>query len=131
MDILSDMNMLSVDSRCFSFDGRGNGYARGKGIGVLIIKRLSDALREKDTIRAIIRSTGSNHNGYTPGITQSNQQSQEMLLKECYEKAGLSMQRTGFFEAHGTGTAIGNPIEANGIGAVFWRSQSPDQRLCI
>ena len=119
MHILSNMNMLSPDDRCFSFDDRGNGYARGEGIAVLIVKRLSDALRDGNTIRAVIRSTGSNQDGYTPGITQPNQLSQELLIKECYDKAGLDMQRTGFVEAHGTGTAIGDPIEANALGSVF------------
>jgi hypothetical protein len=102
------MNMLSADSRCFSFDERGNGYARGEGVGVLILKRLSDAIRDGDTIRAVIRSTGSNHDGFTPGITQPNPKSQELLIRECYAKAGLDMSRTGFFEAHGTGTPVGD-----------------------
>ena len=111
--------MLSPDSRCWSFDERGNGYARGEGIGVLIIKRLSDAIRDGDTIRAIIRSTASNQDGFTPGITQPNQKSQELLIRECYARAGLDMRRTCFFEAHGTGTAVGDPIEANALGAAF------------
>jgi len=102
------MNMLSVDSRCWSFDERGNGYGRGEGIGVLVIKRLSDAIHDGDTIRAVIRSTSSNHDGFTPGITQPNPKSQEDLIKECYAKAGLQLARTGFFEAHGTGTPVGD-----------------------
>jgi acyl transferase domain-containing protein len=102
------MNMLSRDSRCWSFDERGNGYARGEGIGVLVLKRVSDAIRDGDTIRAVIRSTASNHDGYTPGITQPNQKAQELLIRDCYAKAGLSLDRTGFFEAHGTGTPVGD-----------------------
>ena len=76
------MGMLSPDSKCFSFDHRANGYGRGKGIAALILKRLPDALRDGDTIRAVIRSTGTNHDGRTPGVTQSNERSQSMLIQE-------------------------------------------------
>lgn len=98
---LTNMNFLSPDSRCFSFDDRANGYARGEGFGVVVLKLLSDAIRDDDTIRAVIRSTGSNHDGRTPGITSPSRDAQELLIKETYEKAGLDLQLTRFFEAHG------------------------------
>lgn len=98
---LSNMNFLSTDSRCYSFDHRANGYARGEGFGVVIIKTLESALKNGDTIRAVIRSTGTNQDGYTPGITQPRGEAQELLIKETYRKAGLSMKPTMFFEAHG------------------------------
>jgi acyl transferase domain-containing protein len=98
---LSNMNFLSSDSRCYSFDHRANGYARGEGFGVVIIKTLTDALKDGDTIRTVIRSTGTNQDGYTPGITQPSGVAQEQLIKETYRKAGLSMKPTRFFEAHG------------------------------
>lgn len=129
--MLSDMNMLSPDSRCWSFDERGNGYGRGEGVGVLILKKVSDAIRDGDVIRAVIRSTGSNSDGYTPGITQPNPVAQEALIRDCYRKAGLHMHRTGYFEAHGTGTPAGDPVEANALGAAFRRERDQDRPLYI
>lgn len=105
---LSNMNFLSTDSRCYSFDHRGNGYARGEGFGVVVIKTLSSALENGDTIRAVIRSTGSNQDGYTPGITQPSGDAQERLIQGTYRKAGLSMRPTMFFEAHGMNICISN-----------------------
>ena len=131
MHVLSNMNMLSPSSRCFSFDHRANGYARGEGFGVLVLKRLSDAIRDGDVIRAVIRSTGSNQDGYTPGITQPNGDSQETLIRETYEKAGLDMDSTRFFEAHGTGTAIGDPTEANALGAAFRKTRTSEDPLYV
>ena len=98
---LTNLNMLSPDGRCYSFDERGNGYARGEGCGVLVLKLLSDAIQDGDTVRAIIRSTGSNQDGRTPGITQPSQEAQENLIRDTYAKAGLDMGFTRFFEAHG------------------------------
>ena len=107
---LSRMGFLSKDSKCFSFDSRANGYGRGEGFGVLIIKRLSDALLANDTIRAVIRATGSNQDGRTPGITQPSQVAQENLIRETYRKAALDMSVTRFVEAHGTGTLVPIPF---------------------
>ncbi|KAI9842656.1 MAG: Type I Iterative PKS [Sclerophora amabilis] len=128
---LTNMNFLSPDSRCFSFDDRANGYARGEGFGVVVIKLLSDALRDGDTIRAVIRSTGSNQDGRTPGITQPSGDAQESLIRETYDKAGLDMETTRFFEAHGTGTPIGDPIEASAIGGAFRKHRDSDEPLYI
>ncbi|KJZ76225.1 hypothetical protein HIM_04307 [Hirsutella minnesotensis 3608] len=128
---LSDMNMISKDSRCWSFDERANGYARGEGVAVLILKRMVDAVRDGDTIRAVIVSTGSNHDGHTPGITQPSQKAQEMLIRQCYSKNGLDTRRTAFFEAHGTGTPVGDPIEANAIGNVFREGRDADDPIYV
>lgn len=95
------MGFLSPDSRCYSFDDRANGYGRGEGCGVVVIKRVSDAIRDGDTIRAIIRSTGSNQDGHTPGITQPSRDAQASLIRETYQKAGMDFTMTRFFEAHG------------------------------
>ncbi len=110
---LSNMNFISPDSRCFSFDDRANGYGRGEGVGVLVLKRLTDALNDGDTIRAVVRSTGSNQDGRTPGITQPSRDAQERLIRETYEKAGLDMQTTRYVEAHGTGTVVSPQRHAN------------------
>jgi acyl transferase domain-containing protein len=126
---LDSMGFLSPDNRCHSFDSRANGYARAEGMGVLMIKRLTDAVRDGDTIRAVIRASCSNSDGYTPGITQPSGESQLALIRETYLKAGLSMHPTRYCEAHGTGTALGDPIEAHAIGAAFRAIRSPEDPL--
>lgn len=98
---MSNMNFFSPDGRCYSFDDRANGYSRGEGVGILVLKRLSESIADNDTIRAVIRSTGSNQDGRTPGITQPSTEAQARLIKQTYEKAGLEMEPTRFFEAHG------------------------------
>lgn len=100
------MGFLSPDSCCYSFDSRANGYVRGEGVGVIIIKKLSDAVRDNDTIRAVIRSTGSNSDGHTPGITQPSSKAQEQLIRDTYAKAGLGLDQTRFIEAHGMFSTI-------------------------
>ncbi|KAL6717587.1 hypothetical protein ACLMJK_005502 [Lecanora helva] len=129
--ILTKMGFLSPDSRCYTFDHRANGYARGEGIGVILLKRLSDALRDRNTIRAVIRSSGSNQDAHTPGITQPSSRAQERLIKETYRKAKLSMEHTRFVEAHGTGTKIGDTIETSAIGNAFKDSRSLEDPLYV
>ena len=128
---MSNISFLSPDSRCKSFDYRGNGYARGEGVGVMVVKRLSDAIRDGNTIRAVIRSTGSNEDGRTPGITQPSRTAQERLIRETYKRAGLSLAHTRYFEAHGTGTSIGDPREAQAIGSAFKRYRSVDDPIYV
>lgn len=98
---MSRMGFLSSDSLSYAFDERANGYSRGEGVGVVVLKRLSDAINDNDTIRAVIRSTGANQDGHTPGITVPSEESQTRLIRETYEKAGLDMAATKYFEAHG------------------------------
>jgi acyl transferase domain-containing protein len=99
---LSNMNFLSPDSKCYSFDSRANGYARGEGFGALILKRASKAIADGDHIRALIRATGTNQDGHTSGgVTQPSKESQVQLIRETYERAGLDLKATRFFEAHG------------------------------
>jgi acyl transferase domain-containing protein len=128
---MSNIGFLSPDSRCKSFDHRANGYARGEGVGVMIVKRLSDAIRDGNTIRAVIRSTGANEDGRTPGITQPSRQAQERLIRETYRRAGLSLAHTRYFEAHGTGTAIGDPREAQAIGSAFQKYRTLDDPVYV
>jgi acyl transferase domain-containing protein len=103
---MSRMGFTSPDSRCYSFDDRANGYARSEGFGVVVLKRLSDAVRDNDTIRSVIRSTGCNQDGHTPGITQPSKENQAKLIRATYEKAGLDPAVTRYFEAHGTARSI-------------------------
>lgn len=131
MKIMSDFNFLSPDSRCWSFDKRANGYARGEGSAVILLKRLDDALRNGDTIRAVIRNTGSNQDGRTLGITQPSEEAQINLIKQTYQRAGINMASTRFFEAHATGTPVGDPVEGNAIGTAFREYRSEHEPLYI
>ncbi|KAI4194227.1 MAG: hypothetical protein LQ350_007892 [Teloschistes chrysophthalmus] len=129
---LSNMSMLSPDGRCHSFDHRANGYARGDGFGVLVLKTLFQALKDGDSVRALIRSVGTDQDGHTQGgLTQPSQELQAQLIRETYRKAGLDMGLTRFFEAHGTGTAIGDPTEARAIGECFKMYRSPAEPLYV
>ncbi|KAG9235236.1 hypothetical protein BJ875DRAFT_399470 [Amylocarpus encephaloides] len=116
---LSNLGMLGPDGVCYSFDHRANGYGRGEGTAIVILKSLTRAIEDGDTIRAVIRNTGVNQDGRTPGITQPSTEAQAALIAETYSKAGLSVDETGYFEAHGTGTALGDPREAAAIGQMF------------
>jgi acyl transferase domain-containing protein len=134
MLIMSNMDFLSPTSRCHSFDHRANGYARGDGISVVILKRLSIALQDNDTIRAVIRATALNQDGRTPGgITQPSGDAQQTLIRETFERTRLDMAPVRFFEAHGTGTVIGDPTEARAIGSVFREHghRSPESPLFV
>ncbi|KAE8143892.1 putative polyketide synthase [Aspergillus pseudotamarii] len=131
MKMMANANFLTPDGQCWSFDERANGYARGEGIAMLVVKRLEHALRDGDTVRAVIRNTGSNQDGRTPGITQPCLESQINLIKETYRRANIDMQPTRFFEAHGTGTLVGDPIEATAIGQTFRYHRSLDDPLYL
>jgi acyl transferase domain-containing protein len=95
------MTFLSPDSRCYSFDHRANGYGRGEGVIVLAIKALSAAIKDGNTIRAVIRSTGTNQDGHTSGLTQPRVETQEKLIRAVYRKASLEFSLTRYIEAHG------------------------------
>ncbi|KAI1772031.1 putative polyketide synthase [Hypoxylon cercidicola] len=127
---LSALGFLSPDGMCHSFDGRANGYGRGEGFGVLIVKSVQDAIRDGDTIRAIIRATGTNQNGRTT-LAQPSKELQMQLIKDVYHKAQLNPLHTRFFEAHGTGTAIGDPLEAMAIGDSFRAGRDIQDPLII
>jgi acyl transferase domain-containing protein len=120
---LSAMGFLSPDGQCYAFDHRANGYVRGEGFASVILQPLSGAIRDGRTIRAVVRSTGLNQDGHTPGITLPNGKSQEELIRNTYATAQLDMSLTRYFEAHGTGTPAGDPIEAGAIAAAFETSK--------
>ncbi|EMD62135.1 hypothetical protein GGP41_002398 [Bipolaris sorokiniana] len=127
---MSHQGFLSPDGRCFSFDHRANGFARGEGAGTVIVKRLSDALRNGDTIRAVVRGTGINQDGRTPGLTLPSSDAQERLIRTTYASAGLNFDDTTLVEAHGTGTKQGDAIEARGIAQAF-KSRRKDKPLYL
>jgi acyl transferase domain-containing protein len=110
---------LSADGKSYSFDHRASGYSRGEGVGTVIIKRLSTALRDGDTIRAVCLASGLNQDGRTPGITLPSGPAQEQMIREVYKRGGLDIAKTAYVEAHATGTAAGDPIEARAIANTF------------
>ncbi|KAI1382727.1 putative polyketide synthase [Hypoxylon trugodes] len=128
---LTNMNVLSPDSLCYSFDHRANGYARGEGAIVFVLKCLTDAVTDGDMIRAVIRATGSNQDGHTPGIWQPSSESQEELIRTVYRSCGLGFESTHYVEAHGTGTQLGDSSEAKALGRVFKSSRSSGSPLYI
>ncbi|KAF2266737.1 hypothetical protein CC78DRAFT_595404 [Lojkania enalia] len=119
IDTIGRMRFLSPDGQCHCFDEQASGYARAEGFGVLVLKRLSEAIKNGDTIRAIIRATGTNQDGRTISLAQPNAVAQVDLLRSVYKDAKLDLRLTRFVEAHGTGTAVGDPIEANSLGQAF------------
>lgn len=115
----SKVGMLSPEGRCFAFDSRANGFVPGEGIGVVLLKRLADAERDGDPIRGIIRGWGVNQDGKTNGITAPNPQAQSRLIGDIYNKFSIDPATISLIEAHGTGTALGDPIEIEGLSEVF------------
>lgn len=99
--LLGQGGFLSPDSKCFSFDARANGYARGEGIVALVVKPFHDAVRDGDVIRAVIRGIGSNQDGRTSSLTHPNIHAQEALIRHVYAQSGLDFKTTRYFEAHG------------------------------
>ncbi|KAI9667699.1 MAG: Type I Iterative PKS [Bathelium mastoideum] len=121
---LSNMSFFSPDGQCYTFDSRANGYGKGEGLGAVVLKRLDDAVRDGDHIRAVIRGTRPNQDGRTPGLMQPSRASQTANILTVYREAGIDLDSTGFFEAHGTGTKVGDVLEAEAIHDAFQRSPS-------
>ncbi|KAK7943133.1 polyketide synthase [Apiospora aurea] len=129
---MSMMGIYNEKGRTFAFDSRADsGYAPGEGFGCLILKPLDQALRDNDKIRSIIVNTGINQDGRTVGMTTPSGEAQQRLIQEVYDKAGIDIQDTGFIEAHGTGTKVGDPIEAGAISRVFSAGRSKRNPLYI
>ena len=102
--------MTNPDGKCYVFDSRGAGYARGEGVVSFILKRLDDAIHDGDKVHAIIRNSGLNQDGKTVGLTLPNPISQANLMRLVYKNAGLDPADTSYVEAHGTGTQAGMAI---------------------
>lgn len=111
--------LMAPDGRCKTFDAAADGYVRGEGCGVVVLKRLCDATRDRDHIFAIVRSSTTNQDGRSNGMTAPNGLAQEALIRRALEKANVLAEQIGFLEAHGTGTALGDPIEINALKKVF------------
>ncbi|KAH6623121.1 hypothetical protein F5144DRAFT_539024 [Chaetomium tenue] len=122
----SSLHMLSPSGHCRMWDAGADGYARGEGVVAMFIKTLSQALADGDHIEAVIRGTGVNSDGRSRGITMPNWEAQSRLIQDTYRRAGLDpnspMDRCQYFEAHGTGTSVGDPNEARAIENAFFKN---------
>lgn len=116
---MTSLGFLSEDGKCFTFDSRANGYGRGEGVGIVVLKRLDDAIRDNDTIRAVIRGTASNQDGHTPGITVPNPEAQVRCIDAAYGDARLAKGETSYVECHGTGTKVGDWRELRAISSAL------------
>ena len=120
---------LSPDGRCKAFDARADGYVRGEGAGIVILKPLSRARADGDRIYAVIRGSATNQDGFSSGLTVPNGTAQEALIRYALDSAGVAPADIQYVEAHGTGTALGDPIEVNALSAVLSAGRSAD-RVC-
>jgi acyl transferase domain-containing protein/NADPH:quinone reductase-like Zn-dependent oxidoreductase len=116
---LSRSRMLSAEGRCRTFDAAADGFARGEGCGVVILKRLRDAQADGDRILAVIRGSAVNQDGASSGLTAPNGPQQEAVIREALGRAGIAPRLVSYVEAHGTGTQLGDPLEMQALGAVF------------
>ncbi|WP_254453403.1 type I polyketide synthase [Siccirubricoccus sp. G192] len=117
--------MLSPAGRCHAFDARADGYVRAEGAGLVVLKRLDDALRDGDGVRTVILGSGVNAAGRTVGLSLPSQAAQAALIRQVMAEAGVTPDRIGYFEAHGTGTAAGDPIEAAALGEAMRARRGP------
>src|SRR5574337_67778 len=131
MITFSSAHMLAPDGRCKTFDAAADGYVRGEGCGVIVIKRLADAIRDGDRIRAVIRGSAINQDGASGSLTVPNGVAQQRVITDALRRAGVAPSDVGYLEAHGTGTSLGDPIEAQAAGATLGAGREPGQPLLI
>src|SRR6185312_5313879 len=117
--------MLSPDGHCKTFDESADGYVRGEGCGVVILKRLSDAVNDGDRVLAVIRGSALGQDGRSAGLTAPNGLAQEQVIRKALANAGLAPDAIDYIEAHGTGTALGDPIEMHALKSVFAKRDRP------
>ncbi|MBI1357392.1 MAG: amino acid adenylation domain-containing protein [Acidobacteria bacterium] len=128
---MSKFGAMSPDGRSKAFDARANGYVRGEGGGVVVLKRLSAAVAAGDPIYCVIAGSAINNDGFSNGLTAPNPRAQQQVLRDAYADAGLPPARAHYVEAHGTGTILGDPIEANALGATLSLERAPERPLRI
>ena len=131
MITFSSAHMLSPDGRCKTFDAAADGYVRGEGCGVIVIKRLEDAINDGDHIRAVIRGSAINQDGASGGLTVPNGVAQQRVIGDALKRAGLTPADVDYLEAHGTGTSLGDPIEAQAAGAALGEGRKDGDPLLI
>jgi myxalamid-type polyketide synthase MxaE and MxaD len=130
MAMLAETQALSPEGRCKTLDARASGFVRGEGCGIVVLKRLSDARRDGDRIRALIRGWAVNQDGRSTGLTAPNVLSQQALLRRALQHARVPAEAIGYVEMHGTGTPLGDPIEAEAIREVLGKPRA-DGSSCV
>jgi acyl transferase domain-containing protein len=128
---LSKTRALSPDGRCKTFDRDANGYVRGEGCGMVILKRLSSAIADGDNILAVIRGSAVNQDGASSGLTVPNGTAQQAVIRQALANAKVTPEQISYLEAHGTGTALGDPIEVRAIDHVFGKGRSANHPLIL
>jgi acyl transferase domain-containing protein/acyl carrier protein len=123
--------MLSPDGRCKAFAATADGFGRGEGCGLVVLKRLSDVVPGRDRVLAVIRGSAINQDGASSGLTVPNGPAQQMVIREALDNGGIGPGQVDYVEAHGTGTALGDPIEIGALNAVFGASRSPGRPLLV
>ncbi|WP_099023346.1 type I polyketide synthase [Mycolicibacterium palauense] len=128
---LDQAEAMSPTGRCHAFDAAADGFVRGEGCGVVVLKRLSDAQRDGDRVLAVIRGSAVNQDGHSNGLMAPNPAAQMAVLRAAYANAGVNPREVDYVEAHGTGTLLGDPIEARALGTVLGKGRAPDAPLLV
>ena len=128
---LSKARAMAADGRCKVFDARADGYVRGEGCGIVILKRLADAVRDGNSIRAVIRGSAINQDGLSNGLTAPNGIAQQAVIRQALASAGVRPAQISYVEAHGSGTPLGDPIEVKALKAVLLEDRSADRTCWI
>ncbi|CAJ1498968.1 SDR family NAD(P)-dependent oxidoreductase [[Mycobacterium] kokjensenii] len=122
---------LSTTGACHAFDADADGFVRGEGCGAVVLKRLSDARRDGDRVLAVVRGSAINQDGHSNGLLAPNPAAQMAVLRSAYADAGIAPQEVDYVETHGTGTLLGDPIEAKALGTVLGRGRAADAPLLL
>ena len=130
-ELRAESMMLSPDGQCKTFDASANGYVRGEGCGVVVLKRLSEAEADGDRIWAVIRGAAVNHGGASVGLTVPHTPALEQVIETALSEAGVAASEIDYLEAHGTGTAVGDPIEIEAAASVYGPGREADRPLLI
>ena len=127
----SKLSALAPDGRCKTFSASADGYGRGEGAAMIVLRRLSDAIADEDPILAVIRGTAVNQDGRSNGLTAPSGRAQAAVIRAALSNAGLAPGELSLIEAHGTGTPLGDPVEVDALKAVFGRGRGDDQPLFL
>ena len=130
-EVFARAGVLSPDGRCKTFDASADGFVRGEGCAMVVLKRLSDAEAAGDRIWAVVRGSAVNQDGASAGLTVPSGPAQERVIGEALSRAGLEPSEVDYLEAHGTGTELGDPVEAHAAGAAYGRGRAPERPLLI
>ncbi|HET7503187.1 MAG TPA: beta-ketoacyl synthase N-terminal-like domain-containing protein, partial [Kofleriaceae bacterium] len=128
---MSRAHALAPDGRCKTFDASADGYGRGEGCGIVVLKRLSDAIADRDPILAVVRGSAVMQDGHSGGLTVPNGAAQQAVIRAALAHAGVAPGDVSYVEAHGTGTSLGDPIEVRALGAVFGPGRGPEHPLVL